>query len=92
MRMMRFLLSAFPPSRRAMGKLAVSGSLQVTGSGLLNVVRRLFAMGRRPRQRRRNDMTMVYLSNRDSPVCDRLLTRLLWHLSPPVENGEPGEN
>lgn len=49
-------------------------------------------MGRRPRQRRRNDMTMAYLSNRDSPVCDRLLTWLLWHLPPPVENGEPGEH
>ncbi|VXC14053.1 conserved exported hypothetical protein [Luteimonas sp. 9C] len=32
-----------------------------------------------------NDMTMVCLSNRDPPVCDRLLTRLHWHLSPPVE-------
>lgn len=30
-----------------------------------------------------NDMTMVCLSNRDPPVCDRLLTRLHFHLSPP---------
>jgi D-alanyl-D-alanine carboxypeptidase len=28
-------------------------------------------------------MTMVCLSNRDPPICDRLLTRLHWHLSPP---------
>jgi len=31
-----------------------------------------------------NDMTMVCLSNRDPPICDRLLTRLHWHLSPPA--------
>jgi hypothetical protein len=30
-----------------------------------------------------NNMTMVCLSNRDPPVCDRLLTRLHFHLSPP---------
>lgn len=30
-----------------------------------------------------NDMTMVCLSNSDPPICDRLLTRLHWHLSPP---------
>ena len=30
-----------------------------------------------------NDMTMVCLSNRDPPICDRLLTRLHFHLSPP---------
>lgn len=30
-----------------------------------------------------NDMTMVCLSNRDPPVCDRLLINLHWHLSPP---------
>lgn len=37
-----------------------------------------------------NNMTMVCLSNRDPPVCDRLLTRLHWHLSPPaaVSSGE----
>ncbi|MGO3127031.1 MAG: serine hydrolase domain-containing protein [Luteimonas sp.] len=35
-----------------------------------------------------NDMTMVCLSNRDPPVCDRLLTRLHFHLSPPpASNG-----
>jgi len=31
-----------------------------------------------------NDMTMVCLGNRDPPICDRLLTRLHWHLSPPA--------
>ncbi|MEF3083377.1 serine hydrolase domain-containing protein [Luteimonas sp. SMYT11W] len=36
-----------------------------------------------------NDMTMVCLSNRDPPVCDRLLTRLHWHLSPPSDADEP---
>jgi D-alanyl-D-alanine carboxypeptidase len=30
-----------------------------------------------------NNMTMVCLSSRDPPVCDRLLTRLHFHLSPP---------
>ncbi len=30
-----------------------------------------------------NNMTMVCLSNRDPPVCDRLLTSLHFHLSPP---------
>ncbi len=30
-----------------------------------------------------NNMTMVCLSNRDPPICDRLLTRLHFHLSPP---------
>lgn len=30
-----------------------------------------------------NNMTMVCLSNRDSPVCDRLLNSLHFHLSPP---------
>ncbi|MDR6990498.1 serine hydrolase domain-containing protein [Luteimonas sp. 3794] len=35
-----------------------------------------------------NDMTIVCLSNRDPPVCDRLLTRLHWHLSPPPESTE----
>lgn len=30
-----------------------------------------------------NNMTMVCLSNRDPPVCDRLLTRLHYHLAPP---------
>ena len=31
-----------------------------------------------------NNMTMVCLSNRDPPVCDRLLLNLHWHLSPPA--------
>ena len=31
-----------------------------------------------------NDMTMVCLSNRDPPICDRLLINLHWHLSPPA--------
>ncbi len=35
-----------------------------------------------------NNMTMVCLSNRDPPVCDRLLTRLHWHLSPPSDADE----
>jgi len=35
-----------------------------------------------------NDMTMVCLSNRDPPVCDRLLTRLHWHLSPPPASAD----
>ena len=30
-----------------------------------------------------NNMTMVCLSNRDPPICDRLLTSLHFHLSPP---------
>lgn len=30
-----------------------------------------------------NDMTMACLSNRDPPICDRLLINLHWHLSPP---------
>lgn len=36
-----------------------------------------------------NVMTMVCLSNRDPPICDRLLTRLHWHLSPPSAADEP---
>ncbi|UNK42137.1 beta-lactamase family protein [Luteimonas sp. S4-F44] len=39
-----------------------------------------------------NDMTMVCLSNRDPPVCDRLLARLHWHLSPPSGPGEADED
>lgn len=39
-----------------------------------------------------NNMTMVCLSNRDPPICDRLLTRLHWHLSPPAGIGEPDES
>lgn len=35
-----------------------------------------------------NDMTMVCLSNRDPPACDRLLTHLHWHLSPPPTTPE----
>lgn len=31
-----------------------------------------------------NSMTMVCLSNRDPPACDRLLLNLHWHLSPPA--------
>jgi len=38
-----------------------------------------------------NDMTMVCLSNRDPPVCDRLLTRLHWHLSPPPAPSDASE-
>jgi len=35
-----------------------------------------------------NDMTMVCLSNRDPPACERLLTQLHWHLSPPPTTPE----
>lgn len=31
-----------------------------------------------------NDMAMACLSNRDPPVCDRLLINLHWHLAPPA--------
>lgn len=31
-----------------------------------------------------NNMSMACLSNRDPPVCDRLLINLHWHLSPPA--------
>lgn len=37
-----------------------------------------------------NNMTMVCLSNRDPPVCDRLLTRLHFHLSPPPPDQDQG--
>ncbi|MDR6094458.1 hypothetical protein QE373_001755 [Stenotrophomonas sp. SORGH_AS321] len=30
-------------------------------------------------------MSMACLSNRDPPVCDRLLINLHWHLSPPTD-------
>lgn len=32
-----------------------------------------------------NGMTMACLSNRDPPICDRLLINLHWHLAPPPE-------
>jgi len=34
-----------------------------------------------------NNMTMACLSNRDPPVCDRLLINLHWHLSPSTAPG-----
>lgn len=36
-----------------------------------------------------NDMTMACLSNRDPPICDRLLINLHWHLSPPAPAPSP---
>ncbi len=37
-----------------------------------------------------NEMTMACLSNRDPPVCDRLLINLHWHLSPPPASAVTG--